>query len=71
VGELWAAEARVVRLLDALVVIAPVGQQVEQWQQHQQAQCQPADPTAADGAHAHLETRKSQLQLTNSQFQIC
>jgi len=68
VGELGSAEARVIRLLDALVVIAPVGQQIQQRQQHQQAQCQPADPTAADGAHAHLSLIP--IPMPSSRFQL-
>lgn len=52
--ELGSAETRMIRLLDALVMIAPVGQQIEQRQDDQQAQCHAADSAAAYITHAHL-----------------
>lgn len=52
--ELGSAEARMIRLLDTLVVITPVGQQIEQRQYDQQAENQAANAAAAYVAHTHL-----------------
>lgn len=51
--ELGATEARVIGLLDALVMIIPIGQQIEQWQYDQQAEHQPANAATANVTHTH------------------
>lgn len=51
--ELGATEARVIGLLDALMVITPIGQQIEQWQYDQQAEHQPANAATANVTHTH------------------
>lgn len=51
--ELGATEARVIGLLDALVMITPIGQQIKQWQYDQQAEHQPANAATANVTHTH------------------
>lgn len=53
-AKLGAAEARVIRLLDTLVMITPVGQQIEQRQYNQQAQHQTANAPTANVTHTHF-----------------